>query len=82
MEEIPAISFIRIGNSLIDDNCYLDNDDMNNIKIINYYNIHCFIIKQFYQLTIVPVFFYNPSIFRINSSLSLKNTPSKRLPSL
>ena len=37
MEEIPAISFIRIGNSLIDDNCYLDNDDMNNIKIINYY---------------------------------------------
>ncbi len=38
MEEIPAISFIRIGNSLIDDNCYLDNDDMNNIKIINYYN--------------------------------------------
>jgi hypothetical protein len=37
MEEIPAISFIRIGNSLIDENCYLDNDDMNNIKIINYY---------------------------------------------
>lgn len=28
--EIPAISFIRIGNSLIDDN-YLDNDDMQKI---------------------------------------------------
>jgi len=38
MDEIPAISFIRIGNSLIDENCYLDNDDMNNIKFINYYN--------------------------------------------
>ncbi len=37
MEEIPAISFIRIGNSLIDENSYLDNDDMNNIKNINYY---------------------------------------------
>ncbi len=37
MEEIPTISFIRIGNSLIDENCYLDNDDMNNIKNINYY---------------------------------------------
>ena len=37
MEEIPAISFIRIGNSLIDENCYLDNDDMNNIKLLNYY---------------------------------------------
>ncbi len=38
MEEIPAISFIRIGNSLIDENCYLDNDDMNNIIFINYYS--------------------------------------------
>jgi hypothetical protein len=28
--EIPAISFIRIGNSLIDDN-YLDNADMQKI---------------------------------------------------
>jgi hypothetical protein len=53
MEEIPAISFIRIGNSLIDDNCYLDNDDMNNIKNINYYynsnnssNNICKIIKK------------------------------------
>lgn len=49
MDEIPAISFIRIGNSLIDENCYLDNDDMNNIKIINYYNNSnniCKIIKK------------------------------------
>lgn len=28
MTNIPAISFIRIGNSLIDDTGYLDNTDM------------------------------------------------------
>jgi hypothetical protein len=49
MDEIPAISFIRIGNSLIDENCYLDNHDMNNIKLLNYYyssNNSSKIIKQ------------------------------------
>lgn len=35
MNEIPAISFIRIGNSLIDDNNYLDFDDITNINYNN-----------------------------------------------
>lgn len=51
MDEIPAISFIRIGNSLIDENCYLDNDDMlriwqHNITNINYNNSSRIIKKQ------------------------------------
>jgi len=35
VNEIPAISFIRIGNSLIDDNNYLDFDDITNINYNN-----------------------------------------------
>jgi hypothetical protein len=51
--EIPAISFIRIGNSLIDDN-YLNNDDMlfllrnyaKNKKKLSYHQI----LNKMYQM--------------------------------